>query len=179
MQDPLFFIAILPDLEIQKEVTAFKQECAVLFNARHAFKSPPHITLQAPFRWPLDDVQELRESLVDFAHDQLSFTVRLHGFGCFRPRVIFVAPEKNKSLTEIHGQLEKHLFETVGLKNNRSHGFNPHMTIAHRDLDERIFPKAWNHFSKKTYQRQFLVENIVLLRHLKGKWEIIERFIFG
>ncbi|MEO1261234.1 MAG: 2'-5' RNA ligase family protein [Bacteroidota bacterium] len=179
MTDPLFFLAILPDNEIQQEVTSFKQECADLFQARHAFKSPPHITLIAPFRWPVEALQDLRETLAEFAYDQLSFTVRLNGFNCFAPRVIFVDMEKNGSLEELQRELAKSLARTLDFNDKRNQRFHPHMTIAHRDLEVRVFPRAWAHFSKRAYQRQFLVENIVLLRHEKGQWQVLERFVFA
>ena len=179
MSDPLFLIAVLPDSEIQMEVTSFKQECADLFHARHAFNSPPHITLQAPFRWPLQRMDELQNNLADFANDQLSFTVRLNGFNCFPPRVIFVDVEKNDSLQELQHALKANLGKALGLIDKRPRGFHPHMTIAHRDLEQRIFPRAWTHFSKKKYQQQFLVGGVVLLRHEKGRWQVQETFGFS
>ena len=90
VQHPLFFIAILPDTEIQAEITAFKQTCADKFNARHAFKSPPHITLQMPFRWPLENVNTLENELADFAEHQIPFSIELKNFNCFAPRVLYV-----------------------------------------------------------------------------------------
>lgn len=179
MSNPLFFIALLPDMEIQKEVTEFKDICAEKFDARHAYKSPPHITLQAPFRWLMDEISQLENTLAEFSEDQFSFSIKLNGFNCFQPRVIYVDVEKNESLIELHDDLEKYLFENIGLKNKRGHGFNPHMTIAHRDLKEEIFPEAWNYFSNKKYERQFVAERLTLLKHINRKWEIWREFDFG
>jgi 2'-5' RNA ligase len=179
MYNPLFFIALLPDLEIQKEVTGFKQICADKFEARHAFKSPPHITLQSPFRWPMEKINILENALANFSEEQFSFSINLKNFAAFAPRVIYVNVEKNESLKSLHDDLEKYLLKNIGLKNKRSHGFNPHMTIAHRDLKKEIFPAAWNYFWEKKYERQFLAERLTLLKHVKGKWEIWEEFGLG
>lgn len=179
MQDSIFFIALLPDAEIQEEVTAFKEDCRMLFQASHAFKSPPHITLISPFRWPLDRLEELRLALVDFAFDQWSFSIRLDGFNRFAPRVIYVDVEKNPTLNQLQEDLSIQLAEQLQLKVSRDHGFTPHMTIAHKDLKAAVFDKAFSYFSKKTYLRQFLAEDLVLLRHDQKKWIIAERFNFG
>lgn len=179
MYDPLFFIALLPGLEIQKEVTEFKNACAEKFDACHAFKSPPHITLQSPFRWPMKQIDKLENSLADFSENQFSFFVNLKNFAAFPPRVIYVDVVKNENLKSLHGDLELYLLENINLKNKRSHGFNPHMTIAHRDLKENIFPVAWNYFSEQKYERNFLAERLTLLKHINRKWEIWREFDLG
>ena len=179
MQHPLYFIALLPDLEIQQEVTAFKQECAVQFNASHALKSPPHITLIPPFRWNPKEMEKLKLSLVDFAFDQLSFSIYLNGFASFPPRVLFVDVEQNETLVALQSDLLKHLQQQLHFKNKNAQRFHPHMTIAHRDLEEAVFPTAWAYFSKIKYERQCLAGDLVLLQHINRKWEILERFDFG
>ena len=179
MPNPLFFIALLPSREIQDETTAFKLECARLFGASHALNSPPHVTLQAPFRWPLEQLDELQSTLTEFANGQMSFAVALKDFSCFRPRVLFVGVEKGKSLLELQEKLANHLLRKLALKDKRSRRFHPHLTIAHRDLKEADFPAAWKHFSKKSYQRHFPAKGLYLLRHQGGKWEVIDEFKFN
>ncbi len=179
MPDPLFLIAILPDLEIQQEVTAFKQECAQLFQASHSLNAPPHITLIPPFRWPLEQLESLKDVLLDFSYDQLFFNISLDGFNSFPPRVVFVGVKENEDLTELQSGLVGHLFQKLNLKSKRGHGYHPHMTIAHRDLQESVFPMAWEHFSAKNYKRLFRAEGVSLMGHRGGKWEILEQFAFG
>lgn len=178
-QHPLFFIALLPDETIQREVTGFKHFCADHFDARHALKSPPHITLVSPFRWDEKRLPELCQALDGFSKKQHVFEIGLHDFDCFVPRVLFVAIEPNPELSGLAGALSRQLEQSVGLKQDGRHGFNPHMTIAHRDLDRQIFPKAWAHFSKLEYRRQFLAEGLTLLKHRGGRWETEREFVFG
>lgn len=179
MAQHILFIALLPDEEIQREVTEFKLECQRQFGASHALKSPPHITLQAPFRWPSERVGDLEISLLGFAERQMSFLVNLENFNCFRPRVIYVDVQKNDDLSELQSELEKHLEQEFDLVDpRRGRGFHPHMTIAHRDLKQGIFPAAWAHFSKKKYSRQFLADRLTLLRHRDGRWHSWREFEF-
>ncbi|MGH2415835.1 MAG: 2'-5' RNA ligase family protein, partial [Microcystaceae cyanobacterium] len=83
-----FFIALLPPQEVQQVVNQIKQRFAEVYQSRAAQKSPPHITLQPPFKWQLEDLPILTEHLQKFAQTQFSIPVTLDGFGAFRPRVI-------------------------------------------------------------------------------------------
>ncbi len=179
MQDPLFLIALLPDKPLQKEVTALKHFCAENFGASHSLNSPPHITLVPPFSWREADLLKLVNSLNDFAAEQKAFEVKLKGFGSFPPRVIFIAPEPNKQLTSLASTLSKHLETSFGLHRKNSYGFNPHMTIAHRDLQQQVFPEAWAHFSKMEFTRNFKVDSLTLLRHEHKKWKEEKVFAFA
>ncbi len=179
MLNPLYFIALLPDEEIKQEVTAFKQECAELFNASHALKSPPHVTLIPPFRSPPEKLDDLKSLLTDVAFDQFSFTVKLDGFNCYRPRVIFVDVMRSNALEELQKRLESSLIEKLDLKSKHRQGFNPHMTIAHRDLKEERFLEAWTHFSNRKYARIFRATGLSLMKHSAGEWKLEEHFDFG
>lgn len=175
----LYFIAVMPDEKIQKEVTAFKHYCQRHFGAGHALKSPPHITLIPPYRWREEQLPALRDVLDLFALGQTPFAVQLKDFAAFPPRVIFVNVRENKHLTALHTSLLKKLENSLDYHDHRAARFHPHMTIAHRDLTKPAFFKAWDHFSKQHYQRQFLVDRLVLLHHHNRKWEIEQEFSFG
>ncbi|MCB0531497.1 MAG: 2'-5' RNA ligase family protein [Lewinellaceae bacterium] len=175
---PLFFIALLPDTGLQSEVTAFKQYCARHFGASHALKSPPHITMVSPFRWQIDRLPVLAEALAEFSGQQTAFEIELRDFGCFAPRVLFVDMVKNPNLEVLESKLALALEEKTGLKRKSGHGFHPHMTIAHRDLQERYFREAWAYFSKLEFRRSFQAKALTLLRHTGGKWGIETTFPF-
>ncbi len=178
MQNPLFFIALLPDEAIQQEITAFKNHCAQHFGASHSLTSPPHVTLVSPFSWKADDLTLLEDALDEFAGSQSPFKIGMSGFGCFPPRVIYVDIVPNQMLSTLANKLIAHLEKSVGLIRKTAHGFNPHATIAHRDLQEEIFPLAWAYFSKLAFQRTFLADRLILLRHEQHRWETAATFDF-
>ncbi|MBK7871404.1 MAG: 2'-5' RNA ligase family protein [Saprospiraceae bacterium] len=180
MQELLFFIAVLPDAIIQQEVTRFKEYLSEHFGASHALKSPPHITLFPPFRWQENKLNELISILDKFAAAEKTFSLSLKNFNAFAPRVIYVDVERNESLQELQNKLETFLESELNLKNERGHhGFNPHMTIAHKDLKRELFPKAWQYFSQQEYARTCKIENITLLKYNKNRWDIFEAFPLG
>lgn len=179
MKNTVFFIAILPNLEIQREVTEFKNYAAQHFNSAHALKSPPHITLISPFRWDFDRLKSLKDSLQQFAKAQSPFFLSLQNFDCFDQRVIFVDVEDSKELENLQKALSLDLEKNIALNIADNRPFHPHMTVAFKDLKKEVFPKAWAYFSKIEYFRFFEVNSLVLLRHNGGAWEVLERYIFG
>lgn len=177
MKEVLLFIAIVPDAQIQRDVTEFKEYLAEHFGASHALKSPPHITLFPPFNWPQDRVEALREMLLDFAAEEACFEIALKNFNAFAPRVIYVDVMPNESLQKLQQKLENQLEIIFDFKNDRGHhDFNPHMTIAHKDLKKWLFAEAWKYFSSQHYTRIFQVKSIALLQHNGRRWDIYEEF---
>lgn len=179
LPDPLFFIALLPAEDIQAEVTRFKEYAAEHFGSARALRSPPHLTLIPPFNWPEGRVGELGEALEPFAAQERPFPLRLHNFNCFAPRVIFVDVERKDELLGLRNRLEAYLEENLGLKPKGRREYNPHMTVAFKDLQRKAFPGAWAYFSRLQYEREFAVDALALLRHSGRKWEVSEQFGFG
>lgn len=178
-RDPLFFIALLPPDDLQREVAIFKNHIADTWGARHAMKSPPHITLQPPFAWPENELNSLKNCLADFASQQEPFPVELRNFGAFPPRVIFIKPLKSKLLERLFHNLAACLDANCGFSDPRNRRpFHPHMTIAHRDVREQDFPAMWAFFKEKIFEKKFEADALALLRNVHGKWEVEARFPF-
>lgn len=179
MRKDLFFIALLPPPDIQAEVTAFKQQAARKFHSAHALRSPPHITLYPPFRWPADRLRQLEASLRDFALGEAPFDLELYNFDCFRPRVIFVDILPNPALAAFQQRLRERLEGGLQLKHRDHRPYHPHLTIAFRDLRRSVFAEAWAHFSQIGFERSFPVKAVTLLRHEDHRWEIAKNFELG
>jgi 2'-5' RNA ligase len=155
----------------------FKRYMEKHYGCRVALRSPAHITLVPPFNMDADKEDELGVYLGAFAATQKSFSVQLHNFDCFKPRVIFVQVHADKSLLQIKERLDDYL---LSLKNfsfkKEDRPFHPHITIANRDLKESDFPAAWAHFSKLAYETTFTASAISLLRHNNKVWEIAQEW---
>ncbi len=78
--EKLFFIALLPPQPIQNQITDIKQYCAQTYNSCHALKSPPHITLQPPFKWLTENLPTLEQHLTTFAMNCPPIPITLSGF---------------------------------------------------------------------------------------------------
>ena len=172
----LFFIALVPPFEIREEVSQLKEIAADKFNSAHALKSPPHITLYPPFKLASEQTNLLLNNLRIFSQSRSSFHLFLNNFNTFAPKVIYIDVERNESLIELQQKLLALMSEKLDLRQSDRHGFNPHMTIAFRDLKPAVFSEAWSFFSKKKFERFFPVDTIYLLKHNGKVWEVFESF---
>ena len=178
--ESLFFIALLPTVEIQNEVTEIKQYFSTKYNSRHALKSPPHITLQPPFKWSTEKVEHLEQCLAHFSQAYSPIPITLSGFGAFPPRVIYVNVIKTPELLTLQKELMSHLETTLNIvdKVSKYRHFSPHMTVAFSDLTRQNFRAAWLEFEQKSLEYQLTVSQLTLLVHTGQKWNIKAEFPF-
>jgi 2'-5' RNA ligase len=176
----LFFIALLPPVSIQEEVNQIKQYFSDRYASSHAQKSPPHITLQPPFEWNRESVEVLEECLSEFVSDRTEVPITLSGFAAFPPRVIFVNVLKTPELLNLQADLANNLKSTLGIVDEKFPGrpFAPHMTVAFKDLTKQNFQAAWPVFQNKPFQSEFIVNQLTLLIHCNGRWNIFKEFPF-
>lgn len=170
----LYFVAIIPPSGLRKTVEDIKQEFSKTFHVFHALKSPPHITLIPPFQLGKEPLKPIREKLMKLVSHESKFELSTKGFSSFGSRVIFIDIYKSQALNELYIHVNS-VFEHAMDKKP----FNPHMTIAFRDLSKEIFEKAWPAYSEKSFSQSFEVDSISLLKHNGKKWEVYEQFPFG
>src|ERR1700752_5206321 len=95
----LFFIALLPPKEIREKIMLIQHEVAARFGSSHALKSPPHITLIAPFKCNSEFEQLIVEPLQEFFCYSSPFDIQLRNFNRFeRNRVVFIEVTSNEML---------------------------------------------------------------------------------
>jgi len=170
-----FFIALLPPLAIQSYVNQLKQEFADRYASRGAQRSPPHITLQPPFEWLVEQVPVLEECLINFTANRESVPVMLSGFGAFPPRVIYINVVKTQVLLTLQTDLMVYLEATLGIKLDpvsKNRAFSPHMTVAFRDLTRQNFRVAWSEFQQRHLQFEFTATELTLLIHDGRRWNV-------
>lgn len=176
----LYFIAVIPDDVLCERITALKNELRDRYGVRHALKSPPHITLMMPFKF--DEAREihLHTILHDFAVTQTKFEVNLNGFDFFEPRVIFVKVMQHEQLQQLHRQLIKTLIDALNFDKNLSgKRFHPHITIATRDLKKDVFYRVKDLYVNRSFQADFKIDKIWLLKHNGKNWDKHQAFNFG
>lgn len=148
------------------------------YGTKHALKSPPHITLQMPFRYPENKESHLIEKLAFFAGQRTGFEIQLSGFGSFPPRVIFIDVIRTHILNERFFDLRDFLHREIGLTppQKERERFSPHITLATRDLTKEIFPEAWEVFCNQDFQATFISRDLSLLKHTGKAWNVYKRF---
>lgn len=175
----LLFIGITPPETISKEITLLKEEIGRRFRTSHALKSPPHITLQAPFIWPSGEDQTLYRLLTNFAASQKRFNTTLAGFGSFDKRVVFIKIADHHPLLILHHNFLDEVTAKLPPEPSKTrHTIHPHITLATRDIDEKTFDRIEHFLSDKSFSAQCTFDSIVLFRHHDKKWENCAEFFF-
>ena len=176
----LFFIALLPPIEIQNQVTEIKHYFAEHYNSSHALKSPPHITLQPPFKWLTEDLDQLEQHLSLFCQNYSPIPITLSGFNAFPPRVIYVDVIKTPELLTLQQDLMAYLEQHLNIVDevSKKRPFSPHMTVAFKDLTRQAFKTAWSEFEQRSIQFEFTTPQLTLLIHNEQKWNIKAEFPF-
>jgi 2'-5' RNA ligase len=176
-----YFIAIIPPSPIYEEANKWKEFFRDEFHSKGALQSPPHITLHMPFEWKTSKEEILKEALRKFSLEQKPFEISLSNYGCFEPRVIFMAVAENPDLITLQAELFRFCKTELNLfnANRQDKPFHPHLTVASRDLKKSNFPAAWESMKEKKFTSNFLVNELVLLRHDGKLWQAHERFGFA
>lgn len=177
-QQKLYFIAIVPPSPAFEEALALKHYFKEKFQSKASLNSPPHITLHMPFKWREDKEKSLINSLEVFFEGKDPIAVHLTNFGAFPPRVIFIGVEKNDELTGLQLALMRFCKKEFQLFNSnyRDLPFHPHLTLAFRDLKKHNFAEAWQEFSQREFESQFISNTVVLLKHTGKEWLAHHRF---
>ncbi len=172
-----YFIALLPNAEIQDQVTRLKQYCCDRYQSQAALRSPPHVTLYPPFWWPDESVEELEGALETFSCQAAPVELILDGFAAFAPRVIYIHVAPTPALKTLQAQLVKAVAKPLNLPPTQRHPFTPHMTIAFRDLTKENFRSAWADFREQSFAARCWVSHLTLLLHNSRRWQIYREFL--
>lgn len=170
----LYFIAIYPPQKIIDEVKVFKEDLAFHYNNSKALKNDAHITLFPPFFREPELESDILTAFQKIDTDIAPFEIELNGFGSFpNPKnpVLFVQPESNGALVELYHRVKNHF-------NFMNYSFHPHITVGYRNLTFENYIKAWEIYKCKPFKTNFIVKEIVLLRH-DGKWVPIAKKELG
>lgn len=169
----MYYVAIVCPEEIDEKVFQFKEWMRKQFGCMVAMKSPGHITLIPPFWMDEHREDELIQTLQQFS-SSVTPEIQLKDFSHFDDRVLFIQVNKNDQLTELKNQTESNFLQHFhGIIRKDERPYNPHVTIANRDVKPDTFLKAWTHFSKEKFESSFVADAVSILKLNSGKWEVI------
>lgn len=166
-----YFLAIVPEGEIQQAATTLKLELKAKLNIKYSLKSPAHITLKMPFSFNEAKEKLLIDKLSNFLSTKKSFKIRVGGTDRFGKRVIFWKIQADSQLFELQVDLKNFCKKELNLVDELSdRNYHPHMTIAFKDVKERDFEDVLNLVSKNQVSRYYQVNELILLKKLEGRW---------
>jgi 2'-5' RNA ligase len=172
-----YFIAIVPEGEIQQYATELKLKLKENFNLKYALKSPAHITLKMPFNWNEAKEDKLNGLLESFFDKISPFDLRYSGFDRCGRRVIFIKTKEDPALLSLQLMLSKFCKTDLKLVEELSdRAYHPHMTLAFKDLKPTQFEAYWDFTKKQKFDANQEVRDIALLKRLEGRWVVVNRF---
>jgi 2'-5' RNA ligase len=179
----IYFIALLPNAEVGKEIIRLKQEFADHYEARQALRVLPHITLQVPFTAKPFMEEAFCTGLAEFAASQSPFDIHLDGFGAVHlrnRRVLYIHVYKDPQITALHSKLIGYLRKEFGFSSMLArYGYNPHISIAVNDLKRDELEAAWDEYRQRPFDATFRVNNLYLFRHSGTSWEVLQKCKLG
>ena len=169
-------IAIVLPEPVHTEIRQEQLYIAKTWGPKHALRTPPHITIIPPMALKPEEVPLIHSMAAAIAQNFSSFSMRLNGFGAFKPRVIFVHPEKSDALHGLQATWEHAIKQKLphALANYPDRPYHPHVTLAHKDVRREQFDKMWEHFGAKPYHASFHVTSFCILDHTADGW-VVER----
>lgn len=173
----LYFVAIIPPSPLREEIQELKKYVSSKYNSHHSLKAPPHITLLAPFNFT-GKQKQLSAKLESYCSIFSPVEISLKNYSNFGSRVLFIDVIENQELNSLQKELETKARadqETFNY-NYDVRDFNPHITMAFRDLSKSDFNRAWKEFKNKEFEAEFVAEQISLLMHDGEKWEVTGEF---
>lgn len=182
-ESKIYFIALLPNEEVGREIIRLKQEFAEKYDARRALRVLPHITIQVPFTASPSLERSLIPGLTTFAATMRPFEIKLSGFGGFsftKRKVLYINVEKNDGIVYLHQQMMEFLRKEFAFSHMLArYGFNPHISLAFRDLSDLEFDLAMEEYRHRPFEASFPVRNLYLLRHTGTSWEVLHKCRLG
>lgn len=174
-----YFVALIPPEPIQSEVQKIKEHFRDEYFSRGALRSPGHVTLLMPFLWKQKKEEQLNDLLVQ-ATNVKSFSLTFDGYGAFVPRTIFIKNQESLELIDFQKGLAQFAKRNMNLFNaTHNRGYNPHMTVAFRDLKKDRFATAWEEFKDKPFYAEYQVSSFWLLKHDGERWNAYREFQFS
>lgn len=172
-----YFIAIVPEGEIQGKATELKLQLKEKFGLKYALKSPAHITLKMPFVWDEAKENRLVSALDKFFKEQAGFRLTLRGIGSFGNRVIYVKVGKQPQLHRLQDELAQLCKTKLNLTTELSdYAYHPHMTLAFKDLKGRLFKEYYDYLNSIGFKKSVLVKKVALLKRENGRWAVCQSF---
>lgn len=175
-----YFIAIVPEGELQEQVTGLKFQLKEQFNLKYALKSPAHVTLKMPFLWNQAKEVNLVTQLGTFFQEQAPFELKLSGIGKFGNRVIYIKVREQKELITLQSKVSMLCKSQLKLNQELSdQAYHPHMTLAFKDIKKAHFIEYFNFIKDIGFNQTMEVKQVALLKKVEHKWKVAGQFFLA
>ena len=175
-----YFLALVPEGELQEKVTSLKEMLKERFNIKYALKSPAHVTLKMPFTYNEAKEEYLEQRLKEFLKDYEPLELIIGGVKKFGDRVVFLNVEANEDLFILQKNLKIFCRRELTIVDELSdRNFHPHMTIAFKDLKKSQVPNIMKVLEEQPILEKFVTKHLFLLKRVDRRWINYKKIDFG
>jgi len=143
------------------------------YGCKAAGKSPGHITIIPPFRAEDDLIPSLQDFVSTFNIGIVPFDIDVNGFDQFGDRVLYVDITPNQALNQLEAECSEEFNQKFpGIIFRTKPDFNPHITIATRDIPEGKIQEAKSYFEDNhPIAESFTASSLNLMKLENGWWK--------
>ncbi len=163
---------------LPEDITLTLEDCRRYMKESYGCKSghgtPIHVTLVPPFCLPQEcDTAHLAASIeMHMLSEGLGFTARIDNFSAFGDRTVFAKVESDERWTRLRDETLKAVLEACpGCTKKDKRPFQPHATVANRDIPEGITADALKVMNELNLTEDFPVDNITIFERKNGSWQ--------
>lgn len=173
----LYYLAVLVPEPVRTAILTIQQDISRMLGDEGVLRSPPHITLLAPFPFEEELLPQLSQELEKICASFRPFSVVLSGYDAFPSHTVFVRVLQNRSLRVLEHMLWSRLtmhYPMVAWKPRVR--FHPHVTIATKIAQEQTYFSLMKAFGDKPYHASFAVPELSLMSWDGESWEVVRGF---
>ena len=168
------FIGVL----LPEDITCRLEDCRRYMNEVYGCKSghgtPIHVTLVPPFRLQeeystADLISAIKKEVLP---QGLGFTAHIDNFDAFGDRTLFANVVAGDAWTKLRDETVKALlYACPGCTKKDQRPFQPHTTVANRDIPAGVMTKALEVMNELNLAEDFPVDNITIFERKGVRWE--------
>ena len=168
------FIGVL----LPEDITLTLEDCRRYMNEVYGCKSghgtPIHVTLVPPFR--LQEEYSTADLISAIEKEVLSqglgFTAHIDNFDAFGDRTLFANVVANDAWTKLRDKTVQAILNACpGSTKKDKKPFQPHATVANRDIPVGVMTKALQVMNELNLAEDFPVDNITIFERKGNRWE--------
>jgi 2'-5' RNA ligase len=174
----LFLVCLVPPISIVEDIDEIRTYISEKFNVHESLKRPAHITLYPPVKLSSLETEKRFFKALEDASFNTPFTQVLRNFNSFLEHTFFLDVEQNEGIMNLQTQIKKELQPLKLLEKKDGTKFNPHLTLAFRDVKPPVFQQISAEFKDRKFKREFQVSSSSVYKHMDKRWQPFKEFIF-
>ncbi|MDQ0638198.1 2'-5' RNA ligase [Pedobacter sp. W3I1] len=172
----LYLVCLVPPVSIAEDIDEIRTYISAKFNVHESLKRPAHITLYPPIKLSSLAAEKRFFKVLENAAFSVPFIQVLRNFNSFPEHTFYLDVEQNEGLMTLEKQITKALQPLKLLEKKEK--FNPHLTLAFRDVKPPIFKQIAAEFKDRKFKREFPVSSFSVYKHMDKRWQPFKEFSF-